>query len=189
MAEQTLLLQKHDLDTLLSGVRGSGIEGPHTFIRGINADYDCDVMLQQWLRPIEPEDDFRFSVNVDDEDFWVLMERLPWDSDFFSMQTARLNGVLRPHRRAGLREDSSGGARALSHSLQAAALRGVRYVFAPVSPMIFTYCDCCRRMASSLSKHDATTIARCRLLPPAGIPSGWPSKPTSSPWPVPRASW
>ena len=134
MAEQTLLLQKHDLDTLLSGVRGSGIEGPHTFIRGINADYDCDVMLQQWLRPIEPEDDFRFSVNVDDEDFWVLMERLPWDSDFFSMQTARLNGVLRPHRRAGLREDSSGGARALSHSLQAAALRGGRYVFAPVSP-------------------------------------------------------
>lgn len=134
MPEQNLLLDTHDLSTLLSGARESGIQGPHTFIRGVSAEYDRDIMLQQWFRPLELQDDFRFGVTVDGEDFWVLMERLPWDSDFFSMQTARLNGVLRPHKRAGLREDSGAGATALGRSLDAAASRGVRYVVAPVSP-------------------------------------------------------
>ncbi|WP_155944553.1 hypothetical protein [Pseudoxanthomonas sp. Root630] len=133
MTELSQLLDEYGADTLLARARQSGVEGPHAFIRGIDRDYDRDVMLKQWFRPLAQQDDFRFGAVVDNEEFWVLMERLPWDSDFFSMQTARLNAVL-PGRRVGLRDDSAGGASALRRSLQVAASRGIQYVFAPVSP-------------------------------------------------------
>lgn len=134
MKTSSLLLEVHDIPTLHAGAIGSGVEGPHAFIRGLDASYDRQVMLEQWFRPLAEPDDLRFSVNSRDQEFWVVMERLPWDSDFFSIQTARLNAILRPHRKGGLREESSAGAEALSQALKKAADRGIAYVFAPVSP-------------------------------------------------------
>ena len=134
MTEPEPLLQAHDPDALFAAATASGVEGPHAFIRGIDADYDRRIMLEQWFRPLDPRDDLRLGVSADGDEFWVVMERLPWDSDFFSMQTARLNAVLRPHRRAGLREDSTAGAHALGRALEVARARGIQYVYAPVAP-------------------------------------------------------
>jgi dTDP-4-amino-4,6-dideoxy-D-galactose acyltransferase len=130
----SLLLENHDAAALYAGAMGSGVRGPHAFIRGLDTDYDRKVMLDQWFRPLNAADDLRFRVEASGEEFWVVIERLPWDSEFFATQTARLNAVLRPHKAAGLREDSTAGARALAGALEQAKRHGIAYIFAPVSP-------------------------------------------------------
>lgn len=118
---------------LQAGISASGRQGPHAFIRHLNAAYDQQVMIEQWLRPLPAEDDFRLQIKMDDEDFWLLMERLPWDSDFFSTPIARLNALLRPWKQDGVREDSAAAARALEAALKLAKSRGIRYILATVA--------------------------------------------------------
>ena len=124
----------HDAATLRSVAIASGVSGPHSFIRGLNADYDRQVMLDQWFRAMKPDDDLRFEVVVGDEVFWIIMEALPWDSEFFGMGMARLNAVLRPDRVPDLREDAVTGAQALALALAQAFERGFGYILAPTSP-------------------------------------------------------
>ncbi|GAB3362716.1 hypothetical protein GCM10027431_01150 [Lysobacter rhizosphaerae] len=181
MPAPSLLLETHDTPVLYAGATGSGVEGPHAFIRGIDTDYDRKVMLEQWFRPLDGTDDLRFGVDIGGEEFWVLMERLPWDSEFFATQTARLNAVLRPHKSPGLREDSAGGAQALARALDEAARRGIAYIFAPVSPndlysmrvladngfeLIETRCQYHRPLSGPPAERHAV-----RLAGPADIPS------------------
>lgn len=177
----SLLLETRDLPALYAGATGAGVEGPHAFIRGINADYDREVMLSQWFRPLDASDDLRFGIEASGEEYWVLMERLPWDSDFFGRQTARLNAVLRPHTVAGLREDSTAGAQALARALEQATHRGIAYVLAPVSPndlysmrvlaangfeLIETRCQYHRPLSGPPAERHAV-----RLAGPADVPS------------------
>lgn len=111
--ELTPLLSTHASQLLRAGLTDAGVEGPHAFIRGLDAEYDRTVLLDQWLRPLSPEEDLRYSVRVADQEFWILLERLPWDSGFFSRGMARLNAVVRVGAPPGLREDAGPAAMAL----------------------------------------------------------------------------
>ena len=112
----------------------AGVAGPHAFIRGLDADYDRRVLLDQWLRPLAPGDDLRFRVDIDGQAWWVLLERLPWDSDFFARGMARLNAVVRDGTPPTLREDCLPAAHALEAVLVEARRRGIDYVLAPAAP-------------------------------------------------------
>lgn len=110
----------------------SGIQGAHGFIRELNPEYDREIMLNHWLRPLAQADDFRFHVAIDGKPLWILMERLPWDSEFFSMQIARLNMIARPGPAFSLRESNQSAIRALQIALEHAARAGIEYVLAQV---------------------------------------------------------
>jgi dTDP-4-amino-4,6-dideoxy-D-galactose acyltransferase len=181
MSTPAPLLQTHDVATLHTGATGSEVEGPHAYIRGLDADYDLKVMLNQWFGPLDANDDFRLRINASGHEFWVLMERLPWDSEFFAIQTARLNAVLCPNKPAGLRQDSTAGAQALAVALGHAKRCGITYVFAPVSPkdlysirvlaangfdLIETRCQYHRPLSGPPARRYAV-----RLAGPADVPS------------------
>jgi hypothetical protein len=126
------LLASTARDLLYHGLADAGIEGPHAFIRGLNADYDRRIQLDAWLSPLAPDDDLRYSVHGEVAECWVLAERLPWDSEFFGRGIARLNAVIRPSHRRALRDDVALEARAVHQVLQIAHTRGIDYVFAQV---------------------------------------------------------
>ncbi len=131
----TPLLQSHSERDLRTGITGAGITAPHAFIRGLNAKYDHEIMLDQWLRTLDESDDLRLSFTHDDgTEHWVLMERLPWDSEFFGRGMARLNAVIRPGTHTPLRSDMSHDIEAVHTALKHARTRGIDYVFCPVSP-------------------------------------------------------
>lgn len=124
----------HSCETIRAGLRDAGVEGPHAFIRGLNAEYDRDVMIRGWLDGMSGDADLSFSVVVDGEEYWVLLEKLPWDSEFFGRGMARLNAVVRPATVADLREDSQPATEALNAVLVEAKRRGVDYVLSPAAP-------------------------------------------------------
>ncbi|WP_039953881.1 hypothetical protein [Rhodanobacter thiooxydans] len=123
------------MQDLRAGIAGAGVVSPHAFIRGLDAGYDREVMLDQWLRPLNEADDLRFRFQHGDSgEHWVLMESLPWDSEFFGRGMARLNAVIQPGIPVPLRTDTSHAAEAVRATLELAKARGIDYVFAPVSP-------------------------------------------------------
>lgn len=126
------LLDSASPDILRDGLRDAGLSGPHAFIRNLNAGYDLSVHLDHLLRPLSPGDDLRRSVGEGTAARWVLMERLPWDSEFFGYGVARLGAVLSPGRVAELREDVMPGIAALDAVLQEAAHNDIEYVFCAV---------------------------------------------------------
>ena len=113
-------------------LKRSGISGPHAFIREINAEYDLDVHSRHLLRPLPPSDDLRFAFGSGDNERWVLMEKLPWDSQFFGRGIARLNAVVQPGRMQDLRADVATSRNALHASLEQAATNGIDYIFSVV---------------------------------------------------------
>lgn len=122
----------------------SGIQSPHAFVRGINVHYDLDVHLDTILRPLPADDDFRISHGNGKDERWVLLERLPWDSEFFSRGIARLNAVISPNAVVEIRDDISPTQSAIQASLEAARGGGVDYVTCTVAatdlPMIRSLC-------------------------------------------------
>ena len=86
-----LLSSLHTPADALGSLKSSGLQGPHAFIRGLNADYDQDIHLSSMLQTLPESDDFRFTRTVAEGDIWVLMRRLPWDCEFFSRGMARLD--------------------------------------------------------------------------------------------------
>lgn len=131
----TPLLQSCSTQALRKGIARAGIVGPHAFIRGLDADYDREIMFDQWLRPLSESDDLRFGfVHGDGVERWVLMERLAWDSEFFGRGMARLNAVLQPGMPVPLRADVAPDIEAMRAAMEQARIRGVDYVFCPVSP-------------------------------------------------------
>lgn len=124
----------HRRESIHEGLRGAGIEGPHAFIRGLDADYDRDVMIGGWLDGVSGETDLSFSVVAEGREYWVLLEKLPWDSEFFGRGMARLNAVVRPGTVADLREDSQLASEALDAVLAEAKRRNVDYVLSPAAP-------------------------------------------------------
>ena len=73
-------------------------------------------------------------MDIDGQAWWVLLERLPWDSDFFARGMARLNAVVRDGTPPTLREDCLPAAHALEAVLVEARRRGIDYVLAPAAP-------------------------------------------------------
>lgn len=175
------LTRSHDAARLRAGLVAAGITGPHAFIRGLDADYDRGVLLDQWLRPLGEEDDLRFRVEIEDQAWWVLLERLPWDSTFFARGMARLNAVVREGTPPALREDCRHAVHALEAVLAEARVRGIDHVLAPAAPadlptlrtlaaggfeLIETRCHYHRPLVSPPRTRHAT-----RLAGPQDVPS------------------
>lgn len=158
----------------------AGVEGPHSFIRALNATYDRDVAVQRWLASLSTDRDLNFRVIVDGLEYWAMMEKLSWDSDFFGRRMARLNAFVRPGVRAGLREESRSGIRALALVLDEVRRSGVDYILAPASPvdlyairvlaangfdLIETRCHYHRALATSTECRYGTRLAKPEDVP------------------------
>lgn len=130
----SLLSSIHSAEFLHNSLSESELQGSHSFIRGINTEYDKNIMLEQWLRPLNEQDDYRIQVEVEGETFWILIERLPWDSNFFSMQTAKLNAIIRPGIKSRPRDSSKNAVKAMQLALLSLKEKGIQYIFSSVSP-------------------------------------------------------
>lgn len=119
-------------DVLRAQARAAGVAAPHGFIRGLNADYDLDIYLDRLFGDIPPEDDLRFRHGSGDDERWILMERLPWDSSFFGRGMARLNEVIALG--AAQATGHAGAVPAIQAALGEARTRGIDYVLATVDP-------------------------------------------------------
>ncbi len=177
----TPLLQDHAEQDLRDAIAGAGIVPPHAFIRGLDRDYDLKVMLDQWLRPLSESDDLRYSYTcADGTRRWVLMERLAWDSEFFGRGMARLNTVLEPGVPAALRSDVTNSIGSVLAALDEARVRGIDYIFCPVSPndlptirvlsacgfdLIETRCHYHRPLVNSPTHRHATRLATAKDIP------------------------
>lgn len=126
------LMHVHALDELESGLGRSGLGSPHAFIRQINADYDRKVLITELMRPMAPENDFRFAVGDGEDERWVFLEKLPWDSEFFSRGMARLNCVVAPSAQPGGKVDIAQQAAAIQAGLRKAKDAGIDYVLSMV---------------------------------------------------------
>ena len=110
------------------------LESPHAFVRGLNADYDRDIYIQNMLRPLPTENDFRFVHGTGKSERWVLLERLAWDSEFFGYGVAKLHAVIDPNSAHDARADSCTDTAAVNTILEEARRSGIRYVFCTVAP-------------------------------------------------------
>lgn len=95
---------------------------------------DRQRVAEELTEPIKPENDLRYRFTSDDTahglDVAILAERLPWDSEFFGMETAKLHGIYTlkaPHYDYRLDYRP-----ALAAFLKQARERGIRYLLAPV---------------------------------------------------------
>lgn len=173
-AQATPLLALHDAATIRSGLQKAGVSGPHSFIRELDADYDREVLLDQWLRPVAAEEDLRYGIEIGGQEYWVLLEHLPWDSTFFSRGMARLNAVVKAGECTELREDGTPAAQALDVVLDIAKSRGIDYVLAPAAPnnlhllrtlaktgfeLIETRCHYHRALSATESQRHASRLA------------------------------
>lgn len=127
------LLATVDGDELRTKARAAGVAAPRGFIRGLDASYDLDVHLESLFADLPPEDDLRFVCGYGDDERWVLMERLPWDTRFFGRGMARLNQVIAP-RQAPAPVPDLAAVPAILAALDEAKVRGIDYVLATVDP-------------------------------------------------------
>lgn len=104
---------------------------PHDYIRGVRLEGDRALWAGGLLATLPPEDDIR-AIFEDPMLGPVLVacQRLPWDSDFFGLQVARLNAVVpldapRYQVEADLRP-------AVTAVAKMARERGIAYLFAAV---------------------------------------------------------
>lgn len=130
----SLLSSIYKTEFLHESLSKSELQGSHSFIRGINTEYDKNIILEQWLRPLSEQDDYRIQVEVEGETFWIFIERLPWDSKFFSMQTAKLNAIIKPGVKNTPRNNSQNTAKAMQLALKYLKKGGIQYIFSSVSP-------------------------------------------------------
>ncbi len=106
---------------------------PRDYVQGISRQGDRAIYAEQLTADIAAGDDLRAIVTPNDGDqFVVLAERLPWDSEFFGFGVARLNGIFPlsdPWNRplADYRT-------AVEWLCEEAAKRDVKYLFAVVDP-------------------------------------------------------
>jgi dTDP-4-amino-4,6-dideoxy-D-galactose acyltransferase len=126
-------------DELRQGLSRARLTSPHAFIRGINVEYDLSAHIAQLIRALPEQDDLRIAHGDGNSVRWVFMERLPWDSTFFSRGIARLNAVVDPTGPVGLRADTRPEVDAIKQALALASSRNVDYVFAPAEPTNLPY--------------------------------------------------
>src|SRR5581483_386548 len=104
---------------------------PHDGVPGVSAAGDRALYANQLTRPLKPSDDLRFIYRADDREALALFaERLPWDSDFFGYEVAKLQGIfpLKPPLFRPFADFAAG----LGHFLRAVRERDIRYLLALV---------------------------------------------------------
>jgi hypothetical protein len=110
-------------------LEASGLEPPHAFIRTLNREYDLQIHLDDLLKPLPETDDYRVASGDGADERWVLLERLPWDSEFFGRGMARLHASLAPGGPLGPRADTGPDRKALDAALELAGAGGIEYVY------------------------------------------------------------
>lgn len=106
---------------------------PHDFIRkpvSFSAS-DKELYVESLTREIEEANDLRFIFRTRSLELALLAERLPWDSDFFGYEVARINAIFPIASEYSAVADYGEAIRVFIAKLKE---RGVRYVFMPVWP-------------------------------------------------------
>lgn len=104
---------------------------PHDFLPGLSAAGDRALTTGHWLRALDDSDDLRFIYrSAAGDECVVLAERLPWDSQFFGFEVARLHKVF-PLTHPENQEDYSEALQLLKRRARA---KGIRYLFAGIDP-------------------------------------------------------
>jgi len=106
---------------------------PVDYVPGISLAGDRRIFADQLTRPLAEEDDLRLVTRLPKlGPVGIFAERLPWDSDFFGFETARLDGVfpLEPP----LHRPQADLSAAVGVLLDEARRRKIRYLFAQVDP-------------------------------------------------------
>ena len=104
---------------------------PVDFIRRVDADGDRSIRAEFLTGRLSEDDDLRFvRRSSGGDEVAVFARRLPWDSEFFGYPVARLDGVIPLN--APWHRPNADYTDALSHLVESARTRGVRYLFASV---------------------------------------------------------
>jgi len=106
---------------------------PMDYVPGISLEGDRGIFAEQLTATLPEADDLRFVVEVPKVGpVAVFAQRLPWDSDFFGFEIARLDAVfpIEPPLHRPLADYTL----AVGALLDAARKRGIRYLFAHVDP-------------------------------------------------------
>jgi hypothetical protein len=100
------------------------IRHPAEFLRADRVDF-----INELTRELDARDDLRFVYLTEQGELAVFARRLPWDSEFFGYQVARLDGIF-PLDSVCTSNDYDG---ALETLLELANDRAIKYLFAPVA--------------------------------------------------------
>ena len=99
-------------------------------IRGIDVNGDRAMLVERLTQSLPPADDLRFlHTSGGGREIAVLAERLPWDSDFFGYDIARLDAVIPLQPDGAPPHEYRAAVDALVHQ---AAARGITYLFASI---------------------------------------------------------
>lgn len=143
--QPSLLVADKSVPEISEGLARGNLDSSHTYIRGLDVDYDRNTYYAQLTRKLPIQDDYRYRFGAGESERWVMLERLPWDSEFFSRGIARLNAVVRPTSPIHLRADTTLEVSAISDTLSIAKTNGISYVFSIVNsvdlPMIRALCS------------------------------------------------
>lgn len=106
---------------------------PFDYIPGMSLDRDRDIWVDGLTEEISPDNDLRFVYqNTNNDLTGVFARRLPWDSEFFGSNIARLDGVYTLNRVADpLTDDYSSVIRSW---LKDAEERNIKYIFGQIDP-------------------------------------------------------
>lgn len=105
---------------------------PMDFIPGISLEGDRRLFADTLTREIPEENDLRFIYRENGTAISVFCERLPWDSQFFGYNVAKLSGIFPldpPEYRFDLNYST-----AIEALLELAKKHSIRYLFAAVDP-------------------------------------------------------
>lgn len=125
-------MDDHEREKLRLLLAGNLPYSPLDFIPGISRAGDREIFVERLTAPIEPSDDLRFIAETGEGPFAIFCQRLPWDSQFFQREFARLDAVVplgAPwHRPRGEVRP------ALDKLLRRSRERGIEYLLAVVDP-------------------------------------------------------
>jgi len=170
----------YSVDAIHRELSAAGVEGDHQFIRSLDAAYDRKITIDRWVKDLAAENDFNFSVRWNDQEVWVLLELLPWDSEFFGRKMARLNAVVRPGVVLGPRDQGARTVEALRLVLAEADACGIEYILGAISPnnlqgmrtlsacnfeLIETRCHYHRKLGTKLERPLSTRPAMAKDIP------------------------
>lgn len=154
---------------------------PFDFAKGVSDAGDRAVLVEPLLREIAEADDLRFTCSIaGGTEVAVCAERLPWDSQFFGYDVAKLHGIF-PLTGGGYSRHAD-YTPAIGALIRLAKSRGIRYLFAVVdardlpawrglAALGFAPIETRLRMHCSLRDYEFHRRFRTRLATPADLES------------------
>lgn len=122
---------------------------PLDFIRNISRSGDRNIYVDFLTREISEEDDLRFLYRCSNgTELAVFAERLPWDSEFFGYNIAKINGIspLSSPSNCSLADHFN----VLQKFVEEAKNKKITYLFVPVDPRDLATLQALGRLGFSL---------------------------------------